>query len=252
VAVKLFQDGGFGAATAALSTPYNNEPTSTGLLTWPQEQLNVWARAIQEKGLRISIHAIGDRAIASALDAIEYALSNSPPIDHRHRIEHCGLPLPPLAERLADLDVVPVLQPSFLWFDGGVYIDRVGKERADWLYPVKELLEQGLNVAGSSDGPVIPDISPLLGAYAAVVRSSHDGSKVGPRQAVDVETALSLFTNRAAYALGEEHLKGSIEPGKVADFVILPVDPMAVAIDELPQIPVEAVFVGGAEPWQSE
>jgi predicted amidohydrolase YtcJ len=94
VAIKLFQDGGFGAATAALSTPYNNEPASTGHLTWPQGKLNTWARAIQDKGLRISIHAIGDRAITSALDAIEYALNGSPVADHRHRIEHCGYRCP--------------------------------------------------------------------------------------------------------------------------------------------------------------
>jgi predicted amidohydrolase YtcJ len=146
---------------------------------------------------------------------------------------------------MAALCLVPVVQPHFLWFDGDVYIDRVGSERARWLYPVKTLLASGLQVAGSSDGPVVPNTSPLLGVYAAVTRRSRAGRLVAPEEAVPVEQALSLFTTRAAYALGEEHLKGSIEPGKVADFVVLAADPLAVSVDSLPDIPVEMVFVGG-------
>ncbi len=247
VAVKLFQDGGFGAATAALNEPYSNAPETSGQLVWDQEQLNERARAIHRGGLRISVHAIGDAAIASALDAIASALDGAPPGDYRHRIEHCGLPLPPLPERLVQLGIVPVLQPHFLWFDGDVYVERVGQERARWLYPIKTLLDHGLQVAGSSDGPVVPDTNPLLGVYAAVTRQSQAGRLVAPEEAVTVEQALSLFTIRAAYACGEEYLKGSIEPGKVADFVVLQADPLAVPVEDLPQIPVDMVFVGGQQ-----
>jgi predicted amidohydrolase YtcJ len=247
VAIKLFQDGGFGAATAALSEPYSNQPDSEGILIWPQAKLNQWAKSIHQNALRISIHAIGDRAITSALNAIQYAQGVSPRNDMRHRIEHCGLPLLPLPRRLAELNVVPVVQPSFLWYDGNVYLDRVGNERSHYLYPIRTLLDHGLQVAGSSDGPVIPDISPLLGIYAAVARTSRDGTPVGPKQAISIEEAIQLFTTGAAYALGEEEIKGSLEPGKVADLIVLGEDPMSVPLKQIPDIPIKRVFVDGAE-----
>jgi len=245
VAIKLFQDGGFGGATAALSQPYTNAPETRGLLTWLQEELNERAREIHEAGLRISIHAIGDAAINSVLDAIEYALDGAAGDDYRHRIEHCGLPLPPIPERIKRLWVVPVLQPPFLWFDGDVYMDRVGPERSRWLYPARTLIEARLPVAGSSDGPVVPDVSPLLGAFVAVSRRSKAGRLVSPEEALDLETALSLYTSRAAFACGEEHLKGTITPGKVADFVVLAEDPFRVGLEDLPEIPIDMTIVNG-------
>jgi predicted amidohydrolase YtcJ len=163
----------------------------------------------------------------------------------RHRIEHCGLPLPPRPRRLADLGIVPVVQPHFLWFDGDVYMERVGPERSRWLYPIRTLLDHGLAVAGSSDGPVVPSVSPLLGVFAAVTRRSRTGPVVSEQEAVTVEEALDLFTWRAAYACGEEAYKGTVEPGKMADFVILTEDPYAVPVDQLPAIEVASVCVGG-------
>lgn len=246
VAVKLFQDGGFGGATAALSEPYTNAPETTGQLVWSQLELNERARQIHEAGLRISIHAIGDAAIASAMDAIEYAAPD--PVERaarRHRIEHCGLPLPPQPTRLAELEIVPVIQPHFLWYDGDVYMQRVGPERSRWLYPTQTLIDHGLAVAGSSDGPVVPNVSPLLGAFAAVTRRSRSGPIVTAEEGVSLQDALDLFTQRAAYACGEEEHKGSIEPDKVADFTLLAEDPFNVPIDHLPDVQVEATYVGG-------
>jgi predicted amidohydrolase YtcJ len=245
VAVKLFQDGGFGGATAALSEPYANAPETRGLLVWAQNELNQRARDIHAAGLRISIHAIGDAAITSALDAIEYATEGPPPGDYRHRIEHCGLPLPGILERVRRLGVVPALQPVFLWFDGDVYMDRVGAERSRWLYPVKTLLDMGLPVSGSSDAPVVPDINPLLGMYTAVTRRSRAGRIVAAEEAISVEQGLSLYTSQAAYACGEERLKGTLSVGKMADFVVLGADPLTVPVDDLPSIPVEMVIVDG-------
>jgi hypothetical protein len=245
VAVKLFQDGGFGGATAALTSAYTNAPETRGLLVWEQDALNQHARAIHEAGLRISIHAIGDAAIISVLDAIEYAVGDSWSVNYRHRIEHCGLPLPPIPERLKRLNVVVVLQPPFLWNDGDVYMDRVGAERSRWLYPIKTLLDGGVPVAGSSDAPVVPDINPLLGIKTAVTRKAKTGQVVAPEERISVEEAISLYTTRAAYACGEEEFKGSLSVGKVADLVVLGEDPFRVNSDELSAIPIEMVVVNG-------
>lgn len=245
VAVKLFQDGGFGGATAALTDPYANAPETRGQLVWDQAGLNERARAIHQAGLRISIHAIGDAAITSVLDAIEYATDGAPPGDYRHRVEHCGLALPGIPERLRRMGVIPVPQPVFLYFDGDVYMDRVGAERSRWLYPVKTLLDNGLPASGSSDAPVVPDINPLLGMYTAVTRRSRVGRIVAPEEAISVEDALSLYTSRAAYACGEEHFKGSLSVGKAADLVVLGDDPLRVSPDDLPNLPVEMVVLDG-------
>lgn len=250
VAVKLFQDGGFGAATAALSAPYTNAPETTGQLVWSQDELNERARQIHEAGLRISIHAIGDAAIVSAMEAIAYAAPiPQERVRMRHRIEHCGLPLPPIPHRLAQLGIVPVVQPHFLWFDGDVYLKRVGAERSRWLYPIRTLIDHGLAVAGSSDGPVVPNVSPLLGAFAAITRRSKAGPMVSEAEAITISEALDLFTRRATYACGEEGQKGSIEPGKVADFVLLNEDPITASVERLPEISVEAVCVNGEMQW---
>ena len=246
VAIKLFQDGGFGGATAALSEPYTNEPDSTGQLIWSQTELTEWVREIEEAGLGISIHAIGDAAIRSVLDAFN-SLRGSNGTSSLLRIEHCGLPLPPLPDQIAQSGVILVMQPTFLWFDGDVYLDRVGPERSRWLYPIRTLLAHGIHVAGSSDGPVVPDVNPLLGVYAAVTRMSKAGRKVAPEEAISLHEALSLFTLGAAYACGQADDRGSIKPGKMADMVVLGADPFAVPVETLPDIPVERVFVGGRE-----
>ncbi|MFN8452966.1 MAG: amidohydrolase family protein, partial [Anaerolineae bacterium] len=176
---------------------------------------------------------------------IEYATEGAPPGDYRHRVEHCGLALPGIPERLKRMGVIPVPQPVFLYFDGDVYMDRVGAERSRWLYPVKTLLDNGLPASGSSDAPVVPDINPLLGMYTAVTRRSRVGRIVAPEEAISVEDALSLYTSRAAYACGEEHFKGSLSVGKAADLVVLGDDPLRVSPDDLPNLPVEMVVLDG-------
>jgi predicted amidohydrolase YtcJ len=245
VAVKLFQDGGIGPRTAALSEPYVGEPDNRGLLRWPQAELNALVDEVHRAGLRASIHAIGDAAIASTLTALEVALAATPRRDHRHRIEHCGLPLPPLQPRLARLGVILALQPPFLYYDGSVYMRNLGPRRARWLYPMQTLLGLGLTVAGSSDGPVVRDRSPLLGMRTAMIRVSIEGDTVAVEERLTLAQALSLYTLGAAIAGGEESEKGSISPGKLADVVVLGADPAAVHPDELADIPVEMVVVGG-------
>lgn len=242
--VKLFQDGAIAPRTAALSQPYVGEIANKGLMQMPQEDLDARVAEIHRAGLQASIHAIGDAAIDSALTSIERAMASDPRPDPRHRIEHCGLPLPPLPARLARLGVVAVLQPPFLHFHGDVYCRNLGLERSRWLYPIRTLL--GLcRVAGSSDGPVVPDCRPLLGMRVAMTRLSWTGRRVGPEEAITLQQALAIYTAGAAAAAGEEGLKGRLAPGLLADLVVLGGDPAQVVVDEIDQLPVELVAVGG-------
>jgi predicted amidohydrolase YtcJ len=244
VAIKLFQDGAIPARTAAVSQPYEGSTDARGLLRWPQATLNEFVDEAHRCGLAVSIHAIGDVAITSALDAIDAAVA-ADPRPHRHRIEHCGLPIGDLVDRLAASGVTPVLQPPFLHFMGEQYRRELGPERVDRLYPTKTLLSHCPIVAGSSDGPVVPDVNPLFGMRLAVTRRSDRDETLGPGETVSPTQALYMYTLGAAGAAGEEHHKGSISPGKFADLAVLDADPTALPAEELDDIGVALVVVNG-------
>jgi predicted amidohydrolase YtcJ len=250
-AIKLFQDGGIGPRTAALSEPYTGEAGNRGLLRWSQAELDALVDEIHRSGLKVSIHAIGDAAIGSAISALEAALAGLPRPDHRHRIEHCGVFLPPLHRRLARLQAIPVVQPSFLYYDGDVYMRNVGPRRSRWIYPILTFLQLGLAVAGSSDGPVVPSHAPLLGIRTALTRRTVQGQIVTPEERLSFTQALSLFTLGAAIADGAEQEKGSISAGKFADLVVLGGDPALVHPEGVAEIPVEMTIVGGRTLFES-
>jgi predicted amidohydrolase YtcJ len=242
VGVKLFQDGALAPRTAALSEPYPGDDENRGLLQWPQDELDSLVEEAGRGGFQVSIHAIGDAAIASALDAIERLAA---PHAH-HRIEHCGLPLPYLHERLRRAGVVAVPQPAFIHFHGDVYAANVGDARARWLYPLRTLLSVCAGVAGSSDGPVIPDRSPLFGIAAAMGRRTSGGAILTGDEQLGFEEALHLYTRGAAFAANEEGLKGTLSEGKLADLVVLGEDPSDMPAEDVASVPVEMTFVGGA------
>jgi len=242
IAVKLFQDGAIAPRTAAVSTPYAGDDDNRGVLRWPQPELDEHVRAIHRAGLIASIHAIGDAAIASALDAIDAAQALERPQPLRHRIEHCGLPLGALPERVRASRAVPIIQTPFVHFHGDNYIRNLGPERSLRLYPARTLLERVGLVAGSSDGPVVPDISPLLGMRAAMMRLSASGQPVAPEEAISLGQALYIYTLGAAAAAGEETMKGTITPGKYADFAVLSGD---LATPDLDGVEVARTVVAG-------
>jgi len=245
-AVKLFQDGAIGARTAAVSGSYVGDPENHGVLVWDQVELDQLATDIASAGLQISIHAIGDDAIRSALAAIEAAVSRSPAPRRRHRIEHCGLPLGNLPAELGRLGVVPVVQPSFLFFHGDTYLENLGPDRSEHLYPVRSLLEGCGTVAGSSDGPVVPDATPLRGIQSAMTRATASGRVLGPRESISLEEGIRLYTVMAARAAHEEHDKGVLAPGKLADIAVLDRNLERVPTAELLEVGVEWVLVGGS------
>ena len=235
--VKVFVDGSLGARTAALKEPYSDKPETSGVLLYTREELRSLAVKAHEAGLQLVIHAIGDRAVELALDAIEHALKAKPRPNHRHRIEHASLLSGRLVNWMRELGVVASIQPHFVVSDFWVE-ERVGPERARWVYPFRTLLRSGVVVSAGSDCPVEP-INPFLGVWAAVHRMDN------AEEALSVEEALRLYTVNAAYASFEEELKGSLTEGKLADLVILDRDPYKVPPSELRDVRVVATIVGG-------
>jgi predicted amidohydrolase YtcJ len=245
--VKLFADGGLSSGNAALTVPYpgqhGHEPGYSGLLRATQEQMRAQIWDIHRAGLRAAIHAVGDAAIGQVIEAIEYA-SQRLVSRIRHRIEHFGLPSADHIRRCRyRISVVP--QPIFIHALGSTFLNYVPAALMRQLYPLRALLDGGLTVALSSDAPVVPDANPLLGMKAAAARLSAEGTPLAPEQAVPIAETLPLYTLGGALVAGEEHLKGSIEPGKYADFAVLSGDPLRAPAERLTDLKVEMTLVNG-------
>ena len=234
--VKLFADGSLGSRTAALKQPYSDEPNSNGLLLHSKDKLCQLVLKAHKARLQVAVHAIGDRAVETVLDAYEEALKQYPRKNHRHRIEHCSILNPELINRIKALGLIASVQPHFVVSDFWL-IDRVGIQRARWAFPFRTLVNHGVVVASGSDCPV-ESISPLLGVWAAVAKRDSP-ENLTPMQ------ALETYTLNAAYASFDEDEKGTIEVGKLADFTVLSNDLSNVEPNLIRNITVEMTVVNG-------
>jgi predicted amidohydrolase YtcJ len=235
--IKLFIDGSLGARTAALNDPYTDKSDTNGLLITSQRVLRKLFLTAQKAKLQLAIHAIGDRAIETVLNAFSKLYENGYRNNLRHRIEHCSVLNKGLIARTQKLGFIVSVQPHFVASDVWI-LDRLGEKRARWTYPFKTLLTRGLTVASGSDHPVEP-LEPLFGIWAAVTRSTF------PEENLSVKEALTTYTENAAYASFDETKKGTIEPGKFADFTILSKNPLEVPPEQITDIEVELVIVDG-------
>jgi predicted amidohydrolase YtcJ len=218
--MKLFADGSLVGRTCALDRPYENEPGNTGFFAEDPDSLRIKILDAHRSGWQVAVHAIGDRAISTILDIYEEALTTAPRVGARHRIEHCGVLNPALIERIQRLGVIPVPQQPFISQLGDGFRRVLGDERTKLCYPMKSLVRAGIPVPGSSDRPVVPG-APLLGIHDATNQLTATGRPYVPEEAVTAEEALRFYTVGSAYASFEERLKGSLAPGKLADFVVL-------------------------------
>jgi len=235
--VKVFVDGSLGARTAALKKPYSDKPQTKGITLYTQRKLNGLISKAHRAGLQLAVHAIGDRAIETVLEAFEDALETHPRENHRHRIEHCSVLNPKLIKSMKKLGLIASIQPHFVVSDFWI-VERVGRDRARWVYPFKTLIKEELTVASGSDCPVEP-IDPLLGVWAAVARKSFT------EESLTVEEALKTYTLNAAYASFDEKSKGTIEIGKFADLTFLSDDLFNVPSDDIKRVKVEMTIVDG-------
>lgn len=248
--VKIFLDGSLVARTAAMLAPFCDRH-SHGYLQDDAEEMRKKIIAAHATGWRVAAHAIGDRAVDLALDIFDEALRTHPRPDARPRIEHAAVTSPEQVRRMAALGVTPVPQARFLYEIGDTMAEAVGRPRADQLYRHASFLRAGLRVPGSSDRPVAAG-APLLGMQSMVRRRTDGGTVLGPEERVDAATALRAYTRDAAWIAGEEDIRGSLTPGKLADFVLLGDDPTAVPADRIGAIDVLATYLGGQRTHGSE
>lgn len=243
-AFKVITDGSSSGPTAATREPYASNSDDSGIAYWAQDGLDQLIGRAHRAGWQCTVHAVGDRAIEQTLNAMARAQSEYPRERLRHRIEHCAMLPPDLQRRVRLQGIVPIMQPAFLWEFGDGYIRNYGRERADLMFPARSMLDAGVIVAGSSDSPVT-DFRPLFGIEQAQTRATMDGDVCGPNERLDLVAALRMHTINGAYASFEEHLKGSIEPGKLADLALLSADIRKVPVTELRDLPIDMTVVGG-------
>ena len=234
-------DGAFEAHTAALFEPYADEPDNYGAMTYTKEEMTGFILKAHQAGLQIAVHCEADRSIEQVLSAYERALRENRREDHRHRIEHFELPTENQIERVARAGVMVAMQPAFLPAFIGMRMEKyealLGEPRLKWVHPYRTILDHGILIAGGSDSPVTA-YDPLAGVQAAV---DHPN----PEQRVSPIEAIEMFTISGARIAFEEDEKGSLEPGKWADLVVLSDDPCVVRPDRIGQIAVDMTMVGG-------
>ena len=252
--VKGFVDGSLGSTTAWFYEPYTDDPTTSGLLTTDTASLREWALAGDSAGLQLIIHAIGDRANDWLLDLYEEAAERAGWEDRRYRIEHAQHLSPEAFSRIADLHVIPAMQPYHAIDDGRWAERRIGQDRTQTTYAFRSLLDAGAQVAFGSDWTVAP-MDVLDGIYAAVTRRTIDGASPGgwvPDQKISVEEALIAYTWGSARAGFMEEKLGRLKPGRYADLVVLSQDLFEVDRTEIPDVEVEMTLVGGEIVFRNE
>ncbi|MFF3285857.1 amidohydrolase [Streptomyces sp. NPDC003023] len=242
--MKIWLDGSLIGRTAAVSEPFCGHDHASGVYQNDPDEMRRLVVEAHRAGWRVAAHAIGDSAVDLALDAFAEAQRVAPRPDVRHRIEHSAVVRPDHLDRYARLGVVPVPQPRFLYEVGDSMAEGLGPERTRWMYRHRSFLDRGVRVPGSSDRPVAPG-APLLGMQSMVDRLSRAGTVLAPDERVSAEQALRAYTIDAAWASHDEDRRGSISPGKHADFVILSDDPVSVDSHRIGAIDVLATFVAG-------
>jgi predicted amidohydrolase YtcJ len=250
--IKVIFDGALGSRGAALLRPYNDAPDTSGFLTQKPEELRPMFEEALRRGIQVETHAIGDRANRTILDLYEQAFKAVPPSERkirepRWRVEHAQIVDPTDIPRFAKLGVIPSMQPSHAISDLFFAPTRLGMDRLAGAYAWQSFLKSGCIIPGGSDAPVERG-EPIIEFYAAVARKSikgESGEGWHPDQAVSREQALKMFTIWPAYAAFEETDKGSIEPGKLADFTVLSHDIMKIPEWEILKTRSEITVIGG-------
>ena len=244
--VKVFADGGMSSRTAAVHREFTLPPYGRGVLFRDYDALTNLVRRAEAAGAQVGVHAQGDRAIETVLDAFEAVIGTRGVAGNalRHRIEHGGMLMPHLIERAARIGIHVVSQPGFFGPLGDGWLRGYG-EQAHAFYPFRSIREAGLRVGGSSDAPVItPNVREAL--RDAVLRETASGVVLGERERLTIQEALELYTRDAAWLAHADDLVGTLETGRYADFVILGRDPMIVDPHTIPDIPIRQTIVGGA------
>ncbi|RLI65354.1 MAG: hypothetical protein DRO88_04820 [Promethearchaeia archaeon] len=229
--LKRFMDGSFGAKTAWLFEPYTNLSSNSGFCATDLQLLGEEIEWAAKNNIDVMVHAIGDRANTELVNLIEKHWKIEPKIDFsekkmkevekfpqknpRIRIEHASMLSLATIKKMAQINIIPVCQPEFLRSESNWLVNFIGESRLNITYPFRDLLNHGLKLAGSSDAPV-ESVNILQAIKDCVVRY-----KINPNQEISIKEALTLYTRNAAWAIHQEHIRGTLEIGKFADFVLL-------------------------------
>ena len=243
-AIKIILDGAISTRTAFVSSPFIGKNDCGMLIINSEKDLNDIILRAHGAGFQVAVHANGDKAIEMTLRAYQNALEKFPRKDHRHRIDHCTIVNPKLLDWMKRLGVMAVPFGVFLWYHGEKVVPYYGEERAKMMFAHRSFIEHGIQIAGSSDCPMMP-FEPLLAIHSCVNRVTRSGNVVGPEQRLSPEEALRVYTLGGAYASFEEKTKGTIEPGKVADLAVLSGDPTQVDPRSIKDLKVIMTMVGG-------
>lgn len=244
--LKLFADGTYGSATALMFEPFSDQPDKSGFLVYSEEELYDKMQIAHNLGFQIGIHAIGDKANRVVVDLYKKLLKEFPRDDHRHRIEHASSLKPDVIKDMKELGLIAACQPPFINSEYKWLQKRLGADRCKEAYPMKSLLNAGVLIASGSDCP-IEDPSVIMGLHALVTRNGFV-----PEQSITIEEALKTYTFNGAYAAFEEDVKGTLEPGKLADFVILDKNPLDVPSDKIKDIQVLETIIRGKTVFKKE
>jgi len=253
--LKAFIDGTLGSGTALMFEPFADAPGQSGLAQYSEQEFYELIDRAYAHGFQVGTHAIGDKGVNWVLNAIEKAEKKYGQKDLRYRIEHAQIIKPEDIKRFSGLGVIASMQPTHCTTDMRFCEQRIGQERSKDAYAWKSLLDNGASLAFGSDWPVEP-LDPRRGLYSAVTRQNieQDLPEGGwfPEQKLTLAEAIECFTSGSAYASFEENLKGTLEPGKLADLTIFGLDIFSHEPEDILTAPVIYTIVGGKIVYQAE
>jgi predicted amidohydrolase YtcJ len=246
--LKAYSDGSLGSSTALFFNPYKQDSTTKGL---PSDivingNLKKWAFEADKNRLQLCVHAIGDSANALTLSLFEAIVKKNPTWDRRFRIEHSQHVRPSDIERFAKLGVIASVQP-YHCIDDGVWAEKRIGSRINYTHPYKTFLNKGVKLCMGSDFPVAP-LNAIIGIYGAVTRQTVDGANPFgwiPKEKITIQEAIKAYTYTNAYAAFEEHEKGSIATGKLADMVVLSEDILSISPEKIKDVKVQMTIFDG-------
>jgi hypothetical protein len=248
-AMKMTHDGSISERTARLSQPYVGRPDDFGIIVMPEDEMYGYARRAHENGWQIGIHSNGDVAIDATLRLYERLQRERPRRDPRFRIEHCTLINDGLVRRIHAIGAIPTPFSTYVYYHGEK-MREYGAERLNSMFALRSFIDAGIRPTQASDYPPGP-FEPMMALQSMVTRTDMKGNVWGPRQRITIDEAIRVGTLHGAYASFEEKLKGSIEPGKLADLVVLGRDPTRADPMSIVEIPVERTMAGGRWVWES-
>jgi predicted amidohydrolase YtcJ len=242
--IKFMPDGGVGDRTARMYQPYVDEPNNRGTWIVEPERLSTLIRWVHDLGYSIDSHTCGDEAQELVVRAYARAQTENPKPNLRHRVHHAYLPTATTLELMGEHRIPAVVSNPFILNLGDSFVESLGEDRAANMMPMRRYIDAGVPLAGSSDSPV-SDFNPWVGIYAAIARTTVNGRVLGEDQQISVREAMRSYTIGGAFVSGRERKIGSLEPGKLADLIVLEVDPFHLPVEHVKYVKPVATLLGG-------